>query len=157
VETPWACPRRKHLKCTPIGLALALPSNSKTWLERVSNDKGFLVSNEGKKFYNIDTRKGSVQGSQPDMAHFVLECQPCERKFMTRTNLLMHLALCHFKTFLIKHFVRTADNSCSVCDKSFKHSKSILYHLAITHNALDDRLAKIAKRVPWKRPVTFSY
>ncbi len=91
------------------------------------------------------------------MAHFVLECQLCQRKFMTRTNLLMHLALCHFKTFLIERFVRTADNSCSVCDKSFKHSKSILYHLAITHNALDDRLAKIAKRVPWKRPVTFSY
>jgi hypothetical protein len=28
--TPGAYPRRKHLKGAPIGLALALPSNSKT-------------------------------------------------------------------------------------------------------------------------------
>ncbi len=49
----------KHLNGAPIGLALALPSNSKTWLERVSKDKcsnllGLVISNEGKKFYNID-------------------------------------------------------------------------------------------------------
>ncbi len=36
-----------------------MPSNSKTWLERVSKDKpssllGFVISDEGKKFYNID-------------------------------------------------------------------------------------------------------
>jgi hypothetical protein len=58
--TPGAYPRRKHLKGTPIGLALALPSNSKTWLERVSKEKhssllGLVISDEGKKFYNIDT------------------------------------------------------------------------------------------------------
>jgi hypothetical protein len=58
--TPGAYPRRKHLKGAPIGLALALPSNSKTWLERVSKDKSFsllgiIVSEKGKKFYNIDT------------------------------------------------------------------------------------------------------
>jgi hypothetical protein len=58
---PEACPRRKHLKGAPIGLALALPSNFKTRLERVSKDKpssllGLIVSDEGKKFYNIDTR-----------------------------------------------------------------------------------------------------
>jgi hypothetical protein len=57
---PGAYPRRKHLKGTPIGLALALPSNSKNWLERVSKDKpssllGLIDSDEGKKFYNIDT------------------------------------------------------------------------------------------------------
>jgi hypothetical protein len=60
VETPGAYPRRKHLKGALIGLALALPSNSKTWLERVSKDKrsnllGLIVSDEGKKFYKIDT------------------------------------------------------------------------------------------------------
>ncbi len=49
-------PRRKHLKCVPIGLALALPSNSKTWLERVSKDKhasllGLVVSDKGKKSF----------------------------------------------------------------------------------------------------------
>jgi hypothetical protein len=37
-----------------------LPSNSKTLLERVSKDRrsnllGFIVSDDGKKFYNIDT------------------------------------------------------------------------------------------------------
>jgi hypothetical protein len=53
--------RRKHLKGAPIGLALALPSNSKTGLERVSKDKpnsllGLPVNDEGKKFYNIDPR-----------------------------------------------------------------------------------------------------
>jgi hypothetical protein len=30
VVTPGAYPRRKHLKVSPIGFALALPSNSKT-------------------------------------------------------------------------------------------------------------------------------
>jgi hypothetical protein len=48
------------MKGASIELALALPSNSKTWLERVSKDKcssllGLIVSDEGKKFYNIDT------------------------------------------------------------------------------------------------------
>ncbi len=43
-----------------MGVALALPSNSKTWLESVSKDKpssslGLIVSNEGKKFDEIDT------------------------------------------------------------------------------------------------------
>ncbi len=44
----------------PIGFALALPSNSKTRLERVSKAKpsnllGLIVSDKGKMFYNIDT------------------------------------------------------------------------------------------------------
>jgi hypothetical protein len=57
--TPGACPRRKHLKGPPIELALSLPSNSKARLERVSKDKpscllGLVVSDEEKKFYNID-------------------------------------------------------------------------------------------------------
>jgi hypothetical protein len=50
-----------HLKGPPIGFALALPSNSKNQLERVSKEKpssllGLVISDEGKKFYNIDTR-----------------------------------------------------------------------------------------------------
>jgi hypothetical protein len=50
---PGAYPRRKHLKGAPIGLALALLTNSKTSLERVSKDKpssllGLLISNEEK-------------------------------------------------------------------------------------------------------------
>ncbi len=58
--TTGAYPRKKHLKGTPIGLALALPSNSKTWLEKVYKDKpfsllGLVISDEGKEFYNIDT------------------------------------------------------------------------------------------------------
>jgi hypothetical protein len=57
---PGAYPRRKHLKGAPIGLALALPSNSKKLLERISKGKpssllGLVVSDEGKQFYNIDT------------------------------------------------------------------------------------------------------
>ncbi len=56
----------KHLKGPPIGLALALPSNSKTELERVFKEKpysflGLVVSDEGKKFYNFDTRAASVE------------------------------------------------------------------------------------------------
>jgi hypothetical protein len=52
--TPGAYPRRKHLKGALIGLALALPSNSKTWLERVSREKpssllGLVISDEEKK------------------------------------------------------------------------------------------------------------
>jgi hypothetical protein len=55
---PGAYPRRKHLKGPPIGSALALPSNSKTQLERVTMGKpysllGFVISDEGKKFYNV--------------------------------------------------------------------------------------------------------
>jgi hypothetical protein len=54
--TPGAYPRRKY----PIGLALALPSNSKTQLERVSLDKcfsllGLVISDEEKELYDIDT------------------------------------------------------------------------------------------------------
>jgi hypothetical protein len=56
-----AYPRRKHLKGPPIGFALTLPSNSKTRLERVTkgNPSSLLelvISDEGKKFYNNDTR-----------------------------------------------------------------------------------------------------
>jgi hypothetical protein len=62
--TPGAYPRRKHLKGPAIGFALALPSNSKTQLERVSKGKpssllGLIISEEGKKFFNIDTMKTS--------------------------------------------------------------------------------------------------
>jgi len=61
VVTPGAYPRRKHLKGTPIGLALALPSNTKTWLERVSKEKhsslfNLFVSDAEQKFYAIDSR-----------------------------------------------------------------------------------------------------
>jgi hypothetical protein len=50
----------KRLKGPPIGFALAMPSNSKTRLERAANGKpssllGFVISDEGKKFYDIDT------------------------------------------------------------------------------------------------------
>jgi len=48
------------MKVPPIGFALALPSNSKTQLERFSKGKpssslGLVVSDEGEKFYKIDT------------------------------------------------------------------------------------------------------
>ncbi len=44
-----------------MAFAVALPSNSKTRPERVTKGKpsslvGLAVSDEGKKFYNIDTR-----------------------------------------------------------------------------------------------------
>ncbi len=57
-------PRRKHLKGAPIGPALVLPSNSKTWLERVSKGKrssllGLVISDEEKEFYGLDTRSFS--------------------------------------------------------------------------------------------------
>jgi hypothetical protein len=60
--TPGDCPRRKYLKGAPIGLAVALPSNSMTPLEKVSKDKcsslfGLVVSDKGKTFYNIGTWK----------------------------------------------------------------------------------------------------
>jgi hypothetical protein len=53
--TPGAYPRRKHLKAAPVGFALALPSNSKTRLERVSKDKpssylGLIISDKEKSF-----------------------------------------------------------------------------------------------------------
>jgi hypothetical protein len=51
---PGPYPRRKHLKGPPIGLALALPSNPKARLERVTKGKhssllGIFISDEGKK------------------------------------------------------------------------------------------------------------
>jgi hypothetical protein len=56
--TPGAHPVRKHLKVPPIGLALALPSNFKTQLERVSKGKpssllGLVISDEGKSFITL--------------------------------------------------------------------------------------------------------
>jgi hypothetical protein len=52
---PGAYPRMKYLKGAPIGFALALPSNSKTQLEKVSKDKrssllGLVVSDKEKTF-----------------------------------------------------------------------------------------------------------
>jgi hypothetical protein len=60
LETTGPYPRRKHLKGASIGLVLALTSNSKTWPERVSKDKrssllGLIVSDEERKFYNLNT------------------------------------------------------------------------------------------------------
>jgi hypothetical protein len=60
LEIARAYPRREYLKGAPIGLALALPSNPETQLERVFKGKrsslsGLVVSDEGKKFYNVDT------------------------------------------------------------------------------------------------------
>ncbi len=57
----WSKYTYLHLKGALIGLALALPSNSKTGLERVSKDKPFslislVIRDEGKTFYNVDTR-----------------------------------------------------------------------------------------------------
>jgi hypothetical protein len=55
-------PRSEYLKGPPTGFGLAFPSDSKTWLERVSKGKpssllGLVISDEGKKFYNVDNRK----------------------------------------------------------------------------------------------------
>ncbi len=55
---PGAYPRRKHLKGSPTGFALALPSNSKTWLERVPKGKassllGLIISDKGKSFITL--------------------------------------------------------------------------------------------------------
>ncbi len=72
MEALGAYPRRKHLKSAPIGLALALPSNSTTCLERVSKDKrssllGLIISDEGNFFYNIETwiTAASASGAPP--------------------------------------------------------------------------------------------
>ena len=57
---PGAYPRGKHLKGPPIGFAQALSSNAKTQMERVTKGKpssllSLVISNEGKKFYNMCT------------------------------------------------------------------------------------------------------
>jgi len=59
-------PRRKHLKGPPIGFALALPSNFKTRLERISKGKpssllGLIVSDEGKKSFITLTPGANVK------------------------------------------------------------------------------------------------
>ncbi len=53
------------MKGPPIGFVLALPSNSKTQLERVTKGKtssllGLVVSDKGKKFYNIDISSNHI-------------------------------------------------------------------------------------------------
>ncbi len=53
-------PKKEASEGPPIMFALALPSISKTQLERVSKGKhssifGLIDSDEGKKFYNIAT------------------------------------------------------------------------------------------------------
>ncbi len=55
------------MKGAPIGFALVLPSSSKKWLGRITKGKpsslpSLIVSDEGKKFYNIDTRLKSHVG-----------------------------------------------------------------------------------------------
>jgi hypothetical protein len=70
VKTPGAYPRRK---------ALALSSNSKTSLERVSKDKcssllGLIVSDEGKKFNNIYTwLEGRHNFQQNDKVQYAIK------------------------------------------------------------------------------------
>jgi hypothetical protein len=61
LATPGAYPRRQHLKGAPIGLALALLSNSKTYWKGFprKNTLAYEASSsvmKEKKFYNIDTR-----------------------------------------------------------------------------------------------------
>jgi hypothetical protein len=87
--SPRAYSRRKHLKGAPIGLALALPSNSKTRLERVSKEKpssllGLVISDEGKKFYKIDTSSEELffidDGVQCSRAGVIITIKPfCRR------------------------------------------------------------------------------
>ncbi len=53
-------PKKEASNSPPIGYPLALHSNSKTQPERVSEGKpsslsGLIFSDEGNKFYNIDT------------------------------------------------------------------------------------------------------
>ncbi len=68
------------MKGPPIGFALALPSNSKTQVERVSKDKpssllGLVICDKGKKFYNFDTRSPrTVLSSLPEI--LVVENRP---------------------------------------------------------------------------------
>ncbi len=69
MERPGAYPRWKHLKVAPIGFALALPSNSKTCLERVSTDKcssslGLIVSDEGHFLKTLTP--GNPLGARPE-------------------------------------------------------------------------------------------
>jgi hypothetical protein len=67
---PGAYPRRKHLKGPPIGFALGLSSNSKIQLEKVTKGDhssllDLVISDEGKKFYNVDTWRRKVGGGHP--------------------------------------------------------------------------------------------
>ena len=55
-------PYKEASEGAPIGLALALPSNSKTRLERVSKEKpssllGLVISDEGKKSPGVNVIK----------------------------------------------------------------------------------------------------
>jgi hypothetical protein len=93
---PGAYPRRKHMKSASIGLARALPSNSKTSLERVSKDKpssllGLVIGDEGKKFYNIDTSSlecPSVPGLRSAGEQFVGFNNPTEKATAKIFNIL---------------------------------------------------------------------
>ncbi len=53
-------PKKEYLKGPPIGFALALHSNSKTRLERVTKGKPSSCD-EGIKFYDIDTRRADIE------------------------------------------------------------------------------------------------
>ena len=101
-----AYPRRKHLIGTPTGVTLTLPSNSKTWQERVSKDKpscllGLIVSDKGKKkFYNIDTwRSGDIcldtvgvdSSGDHDLEIYFFEVKLAEN--------LTYLGLCYWHVF----------------------------------------------------------
>ncbi len=67
-------------------LALVLPSNSKTQLERVSKGKpfsllGFVIFDEGTKFYNIDTRAPKTKRMQANI-HASIAVRPEKSKKM---------------------------------------------------------------------------
>jgi hypothetical protein len=53
-------PKKEASEMCSNWVGFGLPSNSKAWLERVSEDKcssllGLVISDDGKKFYKIDT------------------------------------------------------------------------------------------------------
>ncbi len=136
--TTGAYPRRKYLEGPPNWFALALPSNSKTSLESVSKGKpsslsGLVISDEGKKFYKIDTRSTiSQQGTEayPYYTHYGLDSRgrpvKCKTNLMEVTDSAKRISLLHpvFITTVKGFIVQKPQDSAALL--LFKESLQLL-------------------------------
>jgi hypothetical protein len=89
-------PKKEASERCPIVLALALPSNSQTGLEKVSKDKpssllDLVISDEGKKFYNIDTSLPCCV-TKEENKKFIVRFSECR----VRCEIVVHSKGCHF-------------------------------------------------------------
>ena len=85
--------------------------------------------------------KGQKFDQQKSSDH---ECNLCQKKFSSTTNLQHHLAKCHFKEEL-KKFLDEDQLKCGICNSKFSNIHHLRAHVGIVHSKLDEVMEQKAK------------